>query len=110
MKLQSITEAHDGKHKYEAKFLQDNGRIKTTKFGAKGYSDYTQHHDKERRERYLARHSGMGEHWNEPMTAEHYLKHLLWGESTSFSKNVAELQEEVSSLSDFGCKPNHNLW
>jgi hypothetical protein len=93
MKLQSITAADDGKHKYKAVFLQDNGRTKTTKFGAVGYTDYLHSKDKDQRARYLKRHSGMGEHWNEPTTAGSLSKNILWGDSTSFSKNVADFKK-----------------
>ena len=42
---------------------------KTISFGAKGYSDFTQHKDPEREQRYLNRHK-KNENWNER-------KHLL---------------------------------
>ena len=46
MKLVSVKHATDGKHKYTAQFLQDNGRTKMTHFGAKGMDDYTLKGDK----------------------------------------------------------------
>jgi len=42
-------------------------------------SDYTQHKDKSRRKNYLARHGGMGEDWNDPMTAGALSRWILWG-------------------------------
>jgi len=50
--ITSVIPANDGKHKYIAIF--SNG--KHVKFGAYGMSDYTLHKDKDRRERYRARH------------------------------------------------------
>jgi hypothetical protein len=85
MKLVSVTPADDGIHKYEAKF--ENGRTKTTKFGAKGMDDYTKTHDKEQRARYLKRHS-RNENWSDPTSAGALSKHLLWGESTSMMANL----------------------
>jgi hypothetical protein len=82
MKLISVKKASPP-HKYVATF--DDG--KQVKFGAAGYSDYTIHKDKERRERYLARHKA-NETWNDPQTPGSLAKHLLWGESTSFQTNL----------------------
>lgn len=44
--------------KKKAVFVKDpkTGKIKTIHYGAKGYSDYTIHKDKERRKRFRARH------------------------------------------------------
>ena len=57
VKLQSITESDKPDKKLKATFLQDNGRTKTTHFGAKGMDDYTKTHDKEQRDRYRTRHA-----------------------------------------------------
>jgi hypothetical protein len=86
LELKSIKRADDGKHKYVATFIRD-GREFTTRFGAVGMSDYTIHHDPERRARYLNRHKG-NEDWNEPTSAGSLSRHLLWGPSTSFSENL----------------------
>ena len=88
MKLLRVEHAGDGVHKYKAVFLQENGRTKTTNFGAVGYSDYTKHKDKHRRELYLDRHRTT-ENWNDPTTAGALSKYLLWGDSTSFEQNLA---------------------
>ena len=87
MKLVSVKHATDGKHKYTAQFLQDNGRTKTTHFGAKGMDDYTLKGDKAQRERYLSRHKAR-ENWNDPSTAAALSRWLLWGDSTSFAQNL----------------------
>ena len=87
MKLQSLRRADDGVHKYVATFLQDSGREKQVKFGAAGMSDYTIHHDPERRRRYLERHRG-SEDWAKPDTAGALSRWILWGPSTSFKENV----------------------
>ena len=41
---------------------------KTVSFGAKGYSDFTQHKDPARKQRYLNRHKAR-ENWADPTTA-----------------------------------------
>ena len=44
--------ANDGKHKYY--FITKSGH--KVSFGAAGYSDYTKHKDKDRKQRYIDRH------------------------------------------------------
>jgi len=56
---------------------------KTIHFGAKGMSDYTIHKDKERKERYIARHKKR-ENWNKGgiKTAGFWSRWLLWNKPT----------------------------
>jgi hypothetical protein len=54
---------------------------KTVHFGAAGMSDYTKHKDKERKERYLARHR-KNEQWDNPLTASFYATNILWNKPT----------------------------
>ncbi len=63
--------------KYMA-IIDDN---KTIHFGQAGASDYTIHNDKERKERYLARHR-KNEQWDNPLTASFYATNLLWNKPT----------------------------
>lgn len=53
---------------------------KVVRFGAKGYSDYTLHKDKERMKRYIQRHSRMGETWTKKgiRTPGFWARWLLW--------------------------------
>jgi hypothetical protein len=53
---------------------------KTISFGAKGMSDYTIHKDKERKERYLARHKN--DNYNNPLYPSFYSNNLLWNKPT----------------------------
>jgi hypothetical protein len=87
MKLVSVHPANDGTHKYEATFDND-GRKKTTKFGAAGMDDYTKTKDKEQRARYIERHGRGRENWSDPTSAGALSRYLLWGESTSMVKNL----------------------
>ena len=83
MKLLDVVPANDKIHKYEAIFLQDSGIKKTVKFGAIGYSDFTQYSKtdsdlaKDRRRLYLIRHR-KNETWNSPMTRSALSRYLLW--------------------------------
>lgn len=81
MKLVSVKSARDGIHKYVAHFILDTGRDKHVKFGAKGYSDYTKHHDDERRLRYINRHKDK-EDWSNPLTPGSLSRWILWEEPT----------------------------
>ena len=47
-------------------------------FGAKGMSDFTVHHDEERRKSYLARHAAGGQDWGDKGTAGFWSRWLLW--------------------------------
>ena len=86
-----LVKATDGKHKWVAVF-KDGTR---TPFGAAGYRDYTQHHDKLRRANYLSRHRTR-ENWNNPKTAGALSRHLLWGDSTSLDRNLASFRRRFS--------------
>lgn len=72
--------------KYRAIF--DNG--KHTDFGAAGYSDFTHHHDVERRNRYDMRHK-RHEDWNNPYTAGALSKWILWNKPT-LSASLADFK------------------
>jgi hypothetical protein len=60
----------------------------TRDFGAEGMSDYTLHHDKERRARYRQRHA-RDLRTGDPTRAGYLSAEILWGDSTSFARNVA---------------------
>lgn len=72
-----IKKSRDKKHKLEAHF--SNGKV--VRFGAKGYSDYTVHKDRDRMKRYIARHRGR-EDWSPAgqNTAGFLSRWILWSE------------------------------
>ena len=67
--------------KYKMTFYKPDGSKKTVEFGAKGYSDYTKHHDHERKMRYLKRHHD-NEDWYDPYTAGALSRWILWNMDT----------------------------
>ena len=87
-KLDSVTRAGDGTHKWKAVFTREDGRKKTTYFGASGMDDYTLTHDQEQRARYRDRHR-KDLITNDPTRAGYLSWHILWGDSTSFQKNLS---------------------
>ena len=74
-----LEKSKNPKKKYSVRFLNDTGRQKTINFGQKGFSDFLHHGDLTRLNRYVARHSKMGEDWTNPRKgAGFWAKHLLW--------------------------------
>ena len=86
-KLVSVVKSDAPGKKWKATFEQDNGRTKTTHFGASGMQDYTQHHNKVRRDMYRARHKKDLE-TGDPTRAGFLSYYVLWGDSTSFDQNL----------------------
>lgn len=87
MRLVSLRKAQDNIHKYVAVVEQDNGQQRTIRFGQAMASDFTKHRSETRKNRYLDRHRA-NEDWNDPLTAGFWSRHLLWGDTTSLSKNL----------------------
>ena len=86
LKLIKIEKSSNPSKKWTAIF-QQNGRMKKTSFGANGMEDYTQHHDKERRERYMKRHQ-KDLQTNDPTRAGYLSYYILWGPSTNLNENI----------------------
>ena len=91
MKLKTIRKSHKKEKKFDAVF-EKNGKEKVVPFGQKGYSDFTKHKDKTRKQRYLKRHSGMGEHWEKPDTPGALSKWILWNKP-SFDASVVSFKK-----------------
>lgn len=90
MKLINIQKA-SYPHKYVATF--SNG--KRSYFGHQDYEDYTQHHDKIRRQLYRIRHK-KDLRTNDP-TAPGYLSYyILWGDSTDIHTNIKAYKEKFN--------------
>jgi hypothetical protein len=81
MRLLSINEANNNKHKYIATFELEPNKYKNVPFGAFGYSDFIQHGDKARKQRYLNRHR-KNEDWSDPTTPGALSRFILWNKPT----------------------------
>ena len=77
MKLEFIGKSTNPDKKMMAVFRTENGRTKTTHFGAAGMSDFTIHKDEERKKRYILRHKA-NEDFNDPTTAGALSRWVLW--------------------------------
>ena len=87
-----ITTSEKSDKKYKAVFTKDDGKTKTVHFGAKGYEDYTQHHDKDRRTQYRRRHEK--DLKGDPMRAGYLSYYVLWGESTNVQTNIRSFKNK----------------
>ena len=83
IKLIKIVPSVKKDKKYDAHF--SDGTV--THFGARGYSDFTIHKDRERRRRYIQRHSA-NENFDAFKTAGSLSLWILWGPSTSLKENI----------------------
>ena len=96
VKLVSVKRSHRPEKKWNFTFKnKKTGSTFTTSAGATGYQDYTQHHDKTRRSRYLFRHKKDLKP-GDPTKAGYISYYVLWGDSTSFDKNLAAYKRKFS--------------
>ena len=73
---------NDKKHKYKAIFYnEENKKIRSVKFGAYGYSDYTKHKDEERKQKYIKRHE-KNENFKNYMSKGSLWLYILWNKPT----------------------------
>lgn len=74
-----------------------NGKLskktKIVRFGAAGYEDFTIHHDEKRRLRYVTRHDGGNENWNDINTPAFWSRWLLWNKP-SIEESIADIEEK----------------
>jgi hypothetical protein len=99
VELVRVARALRGPKKFTAQFLI-GGRPRTTHFGAKGYEDFTTHHDRARRDKYRRRHQ-KDLQTRDPTRAGFLSYYLLWGPSVSLARNVAHYRRMLKS-GDFG--------
>ena len=78
LKLLRIEPSHRKDKKYSAVFETDHQTYKVVHFGAKGYDDYTTHHDDVRKELYLLRHKRDHENWNDVTSPGALSRWILW--------------------------------
>lgn len=90
MRLKTIKRSHRSDKKWDAIF-EKNGKEIVRPFGQNGYSDYTKHKNKTRKQRYIHRHSGMGEHWSDPTTAGALSRWILWNKP-SFKASISDFK------------------
>lgn len=104
MKIYLQKSSKTGK-KWKVTIEGKQGRTKTVHFGASGYQDYTQHKDKERKERYLARHKSR-ENWGKSgiRTAGFWSRWLLWNKPT-ISGSLTDIRKRFKVQIKRGAPP-----
>ena len=81
--------------KLKAVFTYDDGKTKTTHFGAKGMEDYTTHKDKERRSRYRKRHK-KDLRTKDPTRAGYLSYYILWGDKTNLKDAIKDYKKRFN--------------
>jgi hypothetical protein len=99
IKLLSIKKSPKSHKKLRATF-EVNGKKRTTDFGAAGMSDYTRHRDKERRSRYIKRHS-KDLRTNDPTRAGYLSMYVLWNKPT-VKQSISDYKKRLSSYNRTG--------
>lgn len=94
MKLIKVEVADDNIHKYVATFKREDGSMFRTKFGAKGYRDYTDADTtREVRDAYRRRHEKDLD-TGDPTRAGYLSYYLLWGPSKTLSRNITSYRKK----------------
>ena len=94
LKLKAIRKSRKAEKKFDAVFDKD-GKEKVVSFGAAGMSNYTKHKNATRKQRYLKRHTGKGEKWQQPDTPGALSRWILWNKP-SFRDSVADFKRRFS--------------
>ena len=81
MKLLKVVKSKKEGKKWDAIFLNDNGKEKSVSFGQKGADDFTKTNDVPQRRRYRNRHKKDLE-TNDPTRAGYLAYFLLWNKPT----------------------------
>ena len=82
LRLKTLRRSRRPEKKWDAVFVKENGKEKVVSFGQAGASNYTKHKNSTRKQRYIQRHSGMGEHWRSPDTPGALSRWILWNKKT----------------------------
>ena len=80
-RLVKVEKSETPTKKYKAIFVDENGKEKSTQFGAKGMDDFTLTNDEEQKERYKQRHKKDLE-TGDPTKAGYLAMFLLWNKKT----------------------------
>ena len=96
-----------GQKKYKVTIFHKDGTKKTIQFGAKGYSDYTKHKDKDRMKRYENRHKH-NENWNKSgiNTAGFWSKWILWNKP-SLTDSISHVEYKFNIIIKRSKPPYH---
>lgn len=97
-----LTKLTDGKHKYRVDiYVRDKGKmvlLKTVKFGAAGYGDYTLGTTDEQKFNYIARHKAR-EDWTKAgyCSAGFWSRWVLWNKRT-INESIKDINQRFDDL------------
>ena len=100
--LQEVVKSPKSEKKWRAIFQIGNRTIRRD-FGQKGAEDYTMHHDKERRNRYITRHT-KDLSTNDPTRAGYLSMYVLWNKP-SFHTSLADYKKRLNIYNKTGNFP-----
>lgn len=107
IKVLSVKPLKYGNKKFVAEFeiTKPNGKKtkRSTKFGAKGMSDYTKHKTEERRNNYIKRHK-KDLRTNDPTRAGYLSMYILWNKKT-FKASLADYKRRLNIYNKTGKFP-----
>ena len=84
--------------KYKATFYENDTKVKTTRFGSAGMSDYTIHKDDDRKQRYLDRFRSLIKKYKDnPMSAMTLSANILWNKP-SLKTSIADYKNKFNLL------------
>ena len=89
-----ITKDTSGGKKMKAVFYDGDKKVKTTRFGQEGASDFTKNKDEERKKRYLDRHR-KNENWNDKFSSGSLARWILWNKQT-LSASIADFKNRFN--------------
>ncbi len=89
MKIIRLVRSESPEKKWDV-YLEKDGKEHKVSFGARGYQDFTEHHDEARKQLYLARHKAR-EDWQDPLTPGFWSRWLLWNKR-SVRASLADLK------------------
>lgn len=92
-KFVKIFRSPNPEKKWRVRLVDTEGKFHHVDFGARGYEDFTMHHDEQRKRLYLMRHAGMGEDWKKSglLTPGFWSRHALWNRS-SVADSIADIR------------------
>lgn len=95
-RLYTLYKSTNPKKKYDIYVINPKtDRIKKVSFGGKGYQNYTNHKDKDRRDRFRARHKN--DNYDDITKPSAFSWHVLWGKSTNKYENLRSMLKKFSS-------------
>jgi len=89
----SITKDITTKKKYKAVFTEDGKKVRTVRFGADGYTDYTRGATDEQRKAYRARHAG--DNLTDKFSPGALSMYVLWS-SKSLSQGIKNYKSKFN--------------